>query len=166
MAIVSCVMVFPGRLFAALCHGDQFAASVKLRHKSRARGDAMKSVQIFPLAGLPEVSRGDDLVRLIVSAVRAQDLKPQDHDVFVIAQKIVSKSEGRSVRLDSIAPSDQARAWAKDWGKDARVIQLVLSESKRIVRMERGVIISETRHGFVCANAGVDVSNAPEGAAI
>jgi len=126
----------------------------------------MKSVQIFPLAGLPEVTLGDDLARLIAATVRAQDFNPQDHDVFVVAQKIVSKSEGRSVRLDSIVPSDRARAWAKDWSKDARVVELVLSESKRIVRMERGVIVSETRHGFVCANAGVDLSNAAEGTAL
>src|SRR5215471_18496256 len=108
-------MVFPSRVFVALCHGDQFAARMKLRDKSRARGDAMNSVQIFPLAGLPEVTRGDDLARLIAAAVRAQDFKPQDRDVFVVAQKIVSKSEGRSVRLDSTMPSDRARAWAKDW---------------------------------------------------
>ena len=88
------------------------------------------------------------------------------HDVLVIAQKIVSKAEGRIVSLDSIVSSQRASKWAQEWGKDPRVIELVLRESKRIVRMERGVIIAETQHGFVCANAGIDLSNADEGTAI
>jgi coenzyme F420-0:L-glutamate ligase / coenzyme F420-1:gamma-L-glutamate ligase len=126
----------------------------------------MKSVQIFPLSGLPEVKAGDDLPRLILAAARAQDFSLQQNDVVVIAQKIVSKAEDRSVRLDSIMPSDRAVRWAREWGKDSRVVELVLQESKRIVRMERGVIISETRHGLVCANAGVDLSNAEAGKAL
>jgi coenzyme F420-0:L-glutamate ligase/coenzyme F420-1:gamma-L-glutamate ligase len=112
------------------------------------------------------VKPGDDLARLIVEALRAQKFHIVPGDVFVIAQKIVSKAEGRIVRLDSIVPSERAIAWARDWDKDSRAIELVLRESKRIVRMERGVIIAETRHGFVCANAGVDLSNAEEGTAI
>ena len=87
-------------------------------------------------------------------------------DIFVVAQKIVSKAEGRIVVLDAIEPSARARDWATEWGKDPRVIELVLRESRRIVRMEKGVIVSETKHGFICANAGVDVSNAQEGTAI
>jgi coenzyme F420-0:L-glutamate ligase / coenzyme F420-1:gamma-L-glutamate ligase len=124
------------------------------------------AVQIFPVPGLPDVKPGDDLAREIVQALRANDIRVVHDDVFVVAQKIVSKSEGRIVRLDSVAPSERARAWADAWSKDARVIELVLRESKRIVRMERGIIIAETRHGFVCANAGVDVSNTEEGTAI
>ncbi|HXJ02710.1 MAG TPA: coenzyme F420-0:L-glutamate ligase [Micropepsaceae bacterium] len=123
-------------------------------------------VQIFPLSGLPEIKSGDDLARLIADAARAQAFAAADGDIFVIAQKIVSKAEGQIVRLDTIAPSTQAISWAKDWDKDARVIELVLRESKRIVRMERGIIIVETRHGFVCANAGIDLSNAGKGTAI
>ena len=83
----------------------------------------------------------------------------------MVAQKIVSKAEGRIVRLDSIKPSVQATMWAAQYGKDARVIELVLKEAARIVKMERGVIVAETRHGFVCANAGVDTSNTPKGTA-
>jgi coenzyme F420-0:L-glutamate ligase / coenzyme F420-1:gamma-L-glutamate ligase len=124
------------------------------------------AVQIFPVPGLPDVKPGDDLAREIAQATRARDMRVLHDDVFVVAQKIVSKSEGRIVRLDSIAPSERARAWADQWSKDARVIELVLRESKRIVRMERGIIIAETCHGFVCANAGVDVSNTEEGTAI
>ncbi len=123
-------------------------------------------IQIFPLAGLPEIRPGDDLARLILGAVRMQDFRVAAGDVFVIAQKIVSKAEGRIVSLDSIAPSDRAMKWAQEWGKDPRVIELVLREAKRIIRMERGVIIAETSHGFVCANAGIDVSNADEDTAI
>jgi coenzyme F420-0:L-glutamate ligase/coenzyme F420-1:gamma-L-glutamate ligase len=124
------------------------------------------SIQIIPLTGLPEIVPGDDLSLLIAEAVKRQDLQIGEGDLFVIAQKIVSKAEGRIVRLDAIQPSQRAERWAADYQKDARVIELVLTEASRIVRMERGVIVAETRHGFVCANAGVDVSNAPEGTAI
>ena len=124
------------------------------------------SIQIIPLAALPEIAPGDDLSRLIADAVKRQGLRISEGDIFVVAQKIVSKAEGRIVRLDSILPSKRAEQWAADYQKDPRVSELVLSEASRIVRMERGVIVAETRHGFVCANAGVDVSNAPEGTAI
>ena len=127
---------------------------------------ARSPVQIFPLPGLPEIRPGDDLTRLILGAVRMQEFRVAAGDVFVIAQKIVSKAEGRIVSLDSIVPSTRAAEWAQEWGKDPRVIELVLRESKRIIRMERGVIIAETRHGFVCANAGIDLSNAEEDTAI
>jgi coenzyme F420-0:L-glutamate ligase/coenzyme F420-1:gamma-L-glutamate ligase len=124
------------------------------------------SIQIIPLADLPEIVPGDDLSRLIAEAAKRQDLRIGEGDVFVVAQKVVSKAEGKIVRLDAIQPSKRAEQWAAEYQKDARVIELVLSEASRIVRMERGVIVAETRHGFVCANAGVDVSNAPEGTAI
>jgi coenzyme F420-0:L-glutamate ligase/coenzyme F420-1:gamma-L-glutamate ligase len=123
-------------------------------------------VQIFPLHGLPEIKAGDALARLIAGTARVGDFQAAAGDVFVIAQKVVSKAEGRSVRLDSVVPSERATAWAKTWDKDARAVELVLRESRRIVRMERGVIIAETHHGFVCANAGVDLSNAEGGTAI
>lgn len=124
------------------------------------------SIEIFPLAGLPEVQSGDDIALHVIDAAKRAAFRAIAGDVFVVAQKIVSKAEGRVIRLDSISPSERATAWSADWAKDARVIELVLRESKRIVRMEKGIIIAETSHGFVCANAGVDVSNAPEGAAI
>jgi coenzyme F420-0:L-glutamate ligase/coenzyme F420-1:gamma-L-glutamate ligase len=124
------------------------------------------SIQIIPLTGLPEIVPGDDLSRLIAEVVKKQNLRVGEGDLFVVAQKIVSKAEGKIVRLDSLQPSKRAEEWAAEYHKDARVIELVLSEAARIVRMERGVIVAETRHGFVCANAGVDVSNAPDGTAI
>ena len=97
---------------------------------------------------------GDDLAALIAPHVR-------DGDVVVVAQKVVSKAEGRVVRLASVTPGAEALALANDFGKDPRLVQLVLDESASVLRAERGVLICETRHGFVCANAGVDMSNAP-----
>jgi coenzyme F420-0:L-glutamate ligase/coenzyme F420-1:gamma-L-glutamate ligase len=123
-------------------------------------------IQIFPLSGLPEIRPGADLPRAIVDAARAGDFKVLAGDVFVVAQKVVSKAEGRIVSLDSVSPSDRALEWASKWGKDPRVIELVLDQTKRVVRMAQGVIVAETGHGFVCANAGVDVSNAEPGTAI
>ena len=111
---------------------------------------------------MPEIAAGDDLPSLIARAARDAGIEIRERDIFVIAQKIVSKAEGRAVDLSSIEPSGLAREWAARYDKDARMIEVVLRESKRIVRMERGVIISETHHGFVCANAGVDASNVAE----
>lgn len=122
-------------------------------------------IQIVPLAGLPEIAPGDNLAQLLVEAIGRQRIALQAGNVFVVAQKIVSKAEGRIVKLDSIEPSERARRWAAQYQKDARVIELVLREAISIVRMERGVIIAKTHHGFVCANAGVDVSNVSNGMA-
>ena len=123
-------------------------------------------IEILPLPGLPETRPGDDIAGAIAQAVRAHDMRIRDDDIFVVAQKIVSKSEGRIVRLDQVVPSERARSWAEQWNKDPRIVELVLRESNRIVRMERGVIISETRHGYVCANAGIDASNTEEETAV
>ena len=122
-------------------------------------------MQIVPLQGLPEIEPGDNLAGMIAEAAKRQGLDPNPGDVLVVAQKIVSKAEGRIVRLDTVEPSERAERWAAEYHKDARVIELVLREATGIVRMERGVIIARTRHGFVCANAGVDISNVPEGMA-
>jgi len=116
-------------------------------------------VRITPLTGIPDVVEGDDIGSLILAAMDALKLEARDLDVIVIAQKIVSKAEGRVVRLDSVTPSALAIQWASPYGKDARMVEVVLRESKRIVRMDRGILISETSHGFICANAGVDASN-------
>jgi len=91
------------------------------------------------------------------------DRSVESGDVFVVAQKIVSKAEGAIRRLDEVAPSAMAIAWAKETGKDARLVEVILGEARRIVRMDRGILIAETRHGFVCANAGVDSSNVEPG---
>ena len=118
------------------------------------------SIELIALDGIPEVSPGDDVARLIVDAAEASDVALRDTDVLVVTQKIVSKAEGRLVALASVVPSELARSWAERWGRDARQVELVLRESESIVRMAPGgLIIARTRHGLVCANAGVDVSN-------
>jgi coenzyme F420-0:L-glutamate ligase / coenzyme F420-1:gamma-L-glutamate ligase len=108
-------------------------------------------LEIVAVAGLPEIRPGDDLASFI------KDVRPSD--IVAVAQKIVSKAEGAIVDLRMIQPSTLAQSWASEWKKDARLIELILAQSRRIVKMDRGVIISETQHGLVCANAGVDQSN-------
>ncbi len=116
-------------------------------------------VSIHPIEGLPEILPGDDLPGLLAGALRRMAFSLADGDVIVVAQKVVSKAEGARVALDSVKPSPETRRWAEQWDKDPRMVELVLRETRRIVRRERGLIISETRHGFVCANAGIDLSN-------
>jgi coenzyme F420-0:L-glutamate ligase / coenzyme F420-1:gamma-L-glutamate ligase len=120
-------------------------------------------LQAFAVGGLPEVSPGDDVGRLIFDALTKIGQVTADGDVFVVAQKIVSKAEGALIALADVRPSPLAERWAAEFGKDSRAVEVVLRESRRIVRMERGIIIAETRHGFVCANAGVDASNVAPG---
>jgi coenzyme F420-0:L-glutamate ligase/coenzyme F420-1:gamma-L-glutamate ligase len=119
----------------------------------------VRGIEVLGVEGFPEVRPGDDLNRMISGAV-ARDLRPRD--VLVVTHKIVSKAEGRLVDLRTIEPSTLAKAYATRYGKDPRQIEVVFRESRRIVRMDRGIIISETHHGFVCANAGVDASNVPD----
>jgi coenzyme F420-0:L-glutamate ligase/coenzyme F420-1:gamma-L-glutamate ligase len=123
----------------------------------------MAELQITALPGLPEITLGDDLAGCVVRAVGRTARTIEPGDVFVVAQKVVSKAEGAIVSLDDVTPSARAEEWARDYGKDPRVIEVVLRQTRRIVRMERGIIIAETHHGFVCANAGVDASNVPAG---
>lgn len=118
-------------------------------------------ISIVGLPGIPEVAAGDDLVRLIMEAAGRAGTGLAMGDVLVVAQKVVSKAEGRVVSLTEVVPSGLAREFAEAWGKDPRQVEVVLRESRRIVRMDRGVIIAETTHGFICANAGVDASNVP-----
>jgi coenzyme F420-0:L-glutamate ligase / coenzyme F420-1:gamma-L-glutamate ligase len=117
-------------------------------------------LELVALDGIPEVTPGDDIAALIAASAEASGLELTDADVLVVTQKIVSKTEGRLVELASVQPSEFASDWAQRWGKDPRQVELVLRESAAIVRMgPGGLIISRTRHGLVCANAGVDVSN-------
>ena len=114
-------------------------------------------VRVVPLTGIPEIEAGDDLAALLAeAAARAGGL--EDADVLVVAQKIVSKAEGRIVRLDELEPSAQALELAGD--RDPRHVEAILQESARVIRVRPPLIISETRHGYVCASAGVDASNA------
>ena len=116
------------------------------------------------LPELPEIHPGDPLGRLIAEAwwqlvTQEPELAPATGDVLVVTQKVVSKAEGRMVALAQVEPRPEALEWAQTWGKDARQVEVVLRESAQVLRMERGIIISRTHHGFVCANAGVDASN-------
>jgi coenzyme F420-0:L-glutamate ligase / coenzyme F420-1:gamma-L-glutamate ligase len=117
-------------------------------------------LELIGLDGIGEIKPGDDLASAIAQAAEASDVALTDTDVVVVTQKIVSKAEDRLVDLATVEPSDLARDWARRWDKDPRQVEVVLRESAAIVRMgPGGLIISRTRHGLVCANAGVDVSN-------
>ena len=118
-------------------------------------------VRLVGLAGIREVEEGDDVAGLILEAAAGQETPIEEGDVLVVTQKIVSKAEGRVVRLRDVQPSTIAVHLSQESNRDPRHTEVILRESKRIVRMERGNIISETRHGFNCANAGVDASNVP-----
>lgn len=115
--------------------------------------------EVIGIGGLPEIRRGDELAPLIVEAARREATAIQDRDLLVVSQKIVSKAEGRIVRLSQVPVSPEAQAIADEIGRDPRLVAVILGESRRIVRKDKGVLIVETHHGFVCANAGVDQSN-------
>ena len=119
----------------------------------------MTSVELVPLQGLPLIRAGDDLADRVALALRQNGVTPRVGDVLVVAQKIVSKAEGRQLNLATVEPSARAIALATDVGKDPRLVEVILSESVRVVRARRGVLIVEHRLGFIMANAGVDQSN-------
>ena len=127
----------------------------------RLLGAQVADLSLAGLPGIPEVAEGDSLPRVILEAVERRGDGLRTGDVLVVAQKVVSKAEGRVVSLQDVVPSRLAREFAETWGKDPRSVEVVLRESRRIVRMDRGMIIAETTHGFICANAGVDASNVP-----
>src|ERR1700682_1481391 len=119
-----------------------------------------RQLELIAVASLPEIHKGDDLARLIFEATRTAEIAFRDRDIVVVAQKIVSKSEGRLVSLSTIEPSAQALQLAAKGGRDPRLVEIILRESRRIVR-DHPALIVETHQGFVCANAGVDHSNVP-----
>lgn len=115
--------------------------------------------EVIGVTGIGEVRRGDDIGRLVVEAAARQSTPVQAGDLLVIGQKIVSKAEGRLVKLSDVEPSPIAVAMASGLAKDPRLVEVILRESRRVVRMDKGVLVTETHHGWVCANAGVDQSN-------
>ncbi len=118
-------------------------------------------IEAFALEGIPEVIPGDDLAQMVVAALAATPhaLPAQDDDVLVVTQKVVSKAEGAIADLTTIEPRPEAVAFAERWDRDPRQVELVLRHAKRVVRMANGLVITETKHGFVCANGGIDASN-------
>jgi len=118
-----------------------------------------KELHIIPIIGIGDISPGTDLGLVIYEALQAQQLELQQGDILVVTQKIVSKADGNIVNLEEIRASEFAHSLALESKKDAPYIEAVLRESRRIVRMDHGVLICETKHGFICANAGVDESN-------
>jgi len=130
------------------------------RSFSKKAPAASPGLRLFRLPGLPEIQRGDDLAAHIANAARKAGQQFENSDILVVAQKIVSKAEGALVQLTNVSPSPQAQAIALRQKKDPRLVEVILQESRRIVRTDP-VLIAETHHGYVCANAGVDHSNVP-----
>jgi coenzyme F420-0:L-glutamate ligase / coenzyme F420-1:gamma-L-glutamate ligase len=120
---------------------------------------SLTELRVIGLPGIPIVTPGMDLAALIQQASTAAPLPLQAGDILVVTQKVVSKAEGHLIVLKDIMPSPLAESFARQWGKDPRHVEVVLQQSRRIVKMDRGVVITETHHGFICANAGVDQSN-------
>jgi len=127
--------------------------------------DSTGTLEVVALEGIPEIKQGDDLGHFIGNAIQrtAGALPLTLEDVLVVTQKIVSKAEGAVVDLTTVEPRPEAVAFAERFGRDARQVEVVLREARRVVRMDRGVLITETKHGFVCANGGVDASNVGPG---
>jgi len=127
--------------------------------------DSAGTLEVVALDGIPEIEQGDDLAGAIGDSLERQPalLPLRDSDVLVVTQKVVSKAEGAVVDLTTVEPRPEAVAFAERFGRDARQVEVVLRETRRVVRMDRGVLITETKHGFVCANGGVDASNVGPG---
>jgi coenzyme F420-0:L-glutamate ligase/coenzyme F420-1:gamma-L-glutamate ligase len=115
--------------------------------------------EVIGVEGIREVQRADDIAGLIADAAARQRTPLASGDLLVVGQKIVSKAEGRVIHLETVTPSTVATAMAAGLGRDPRLVEIILRESRRVVRMDRGILITETHHGWICANAGVDQSN-------
>jgi coenzyme F420-0:L-glutamate ligase/coenzyme F420-1:gamma-L-glutamate ligase len=122
-----------------------------------------EELRIIPVPVSGEIKPGDSLAEKLLQALKTKPLTLASGDILVVKHKIVSKAEGQLVRLDSVKPSPSSRSWARQYGLDARVTELALRQSKKVIRQKNGVLITETRHGFICANSGVDVSNVDGG---
>ncbi len=131
--------------------------------KKRASNERIAELRVIPIAVAGEIKPGDSVIKKLLQSLRENNLAFEAGDILVIKHKIVSKAEGRIVDLATIKPSAASIAWAKKYNLDARVIELALRESRAVIRRKNGVVITETHHGFICANSGVDVSNVDGG---
>ena len=150
-------------LEALLAHGAATRAAAALRALGYGTAARVPRLEVLGVRGLPEVRAGDDVAALLLAAAAAQGTPLETGDVLVVSQKVVSKAEGRVVRLADVQPSAFALEVGTTLKKDPRLVEVILRESARVVRMDRGILITETRHGQICANAGVDQSNAGAG---
>lgn len=123
----------------------------------------MIDINLIGLTSIPLVKKGDDLIELIINALKKESIEVQNGDIFVIAETLISKIEGNYIKLKDIIPSDKAIKLAKKTRKDAKLMEAILNESNEVVRVGPNFIVTETKHGFVCANAGIDESNVEEG---
>jgi coenzyme F420-0:L-glutamate ligase/coenzyme F420-1:gamma-L-glutamate ligase len=121
----------------------------------------MSEIQIIGIKGLPIIKTGDNLAELICNAAKRQGTPIQNSDIIVVTHVIVSRAEGNIINLDMVTPSTFAKTIAAQYGKDPALVETVLRESKSMVRMDRGILITESKHGIVCANSGIDKSNVP-----
>ncbi len=153
----------PEDLEVLLARGAETRAGRALRALGYGTAARAPRLEVLGIRGIPEVRPGVDLTRLLVGAAAAQGTPIETGDVVVVSQKVLSKAEGRVLRLDEVTPSPFALEVGRDLKKDPRLIEVILRESRRIVRMDRGILITETHHGQICANAGVDQSNAGAG---
>ena len=145
-------------------HGASHGLAIRVRPAPKGRKKvtaAPDELRLIPIVVAEEVQPGDSLAGILLEALR---LPLEPGDILVVKHKIVSKSEGRLVNLATVHPSAESQAWAKQYSLDARVIELALRESRAVIRRKNGVLITETHHGFICANTGVDVSNVDGGA--
>jgi coenzyme F420-0:L-glutamate ligase/coenzyme F420-1:gamma-L-glutamate ligase len=134
-----------------------------MRKRRQRKTLRLREVRLIPIPVTAEFVRGDSIADQLLETLRANRLNFESDDVLVIKHKIVSKAEGQLVDLAAVTPSAESVAWARQYDLDARVIELALRESRSIIRRKNGVLITETRHGFLCANSGIDVSNVDGG---
>ena len=136
---------------------------MKARSSSQNQPPKSSEIRLIPIPVAGDVIAGDSITEILLDALRKIRVRLQPGDILVVKHKIVSKAEGCVVDLDTIAPSAESIAWAKQYDHDARVIELALRESRSVIRRKNGVLITETHHGFLCANNGIDVSNVDGG---
>ena len=138
-------------------------SSVASQTATKLRKKSAPEIKLIPIQFPDEISAGESLAEKLLQVLREQKVVLESGDILVVKHKIVSKAEGRTVDLTTIKPSRKSITWAKKYGLDARVIELAIRESRKVIRRQKGVLITETSHGFICANSGVDVSNVDGG---